>query len=196
MSAICIIESDKIAVGSNLMQNNTDLVEWNSNLSNLINGQNMFDGCSALTTFTSNLSSLENGRYMFNSCGQLTTFNSELPNLRYADGMFLGCPLTFDTVAYIWNALPLLEDSQEHIIDLTIEERPYSLTNLDFLNHFPGDLIEQGRAAVEKPGGPLVGKIVPYFQNGSLNFSYNGWTIRFSSIEEDGVYIGSAIDPT
>lgn len=195
MSAICIIESDKITVGSNLMQNNTDLVEWNSNLSNLINGQNMFDGCSALTTFTSNLSSLENGRDMFNSCGQLTTFNSELPNLRHADGMFLGCPLTFDTVEYIWNSLPLLEDSQEHIIDLTIEKLPRALTNVDFTMCFPGNLIEQSRAAVEKPGGSLPGKTVPYFMNDSLDFSYNGWIVRFSSCDENGVTIADGLSP-
>ena len=91
MAEICIIESDKIVNGSNLMKGNTDLVEWNSDLSKLENGQFMFNGCTNLTSFSSDLSSLMNGLSMFSNCSNLESFSSDLSSLKGGYSMFWGC---------------------------------------------------------------------------------------------------------
>ena len=88
---VCIVESDKITDGTNLMKGNTDLVKWDSNLSNLINGNTMFGNCSALTSFDSNLPILMNGYTMFSGCTALASFNVDLSSLDDGTGMFSYC---------------------------------------------------------------------------------------------------------
>ena len=91
MAEICIIESDKIVNGSNLMKGNINLIEWNSDLSKLENGQYMFQDCSNFATFTSNLSSLTDGTGMFYKCINLPSFNSDLSRLTDGNSMFSNC---------------------------------------------------------------------------------------------------------
>ena len=88
---VCIIESDKIVDGTNLMKGNTDLVKWDSDLSSLTNGYMMFVVCSNLTSFSSDLSSLTNGYMMFVNCENLTSFSSDLSSLTNGHYMFAGC---------------------------------------------------------------------------------------------------------
>lgn len=66
---VCIIETDKIVNGSNLMKGNTNLTNWNSGLSSLTNGSSMFEGCWNLAQFNSPLHALEDGTKMFKNCG-------------------------------------------------------------------------------------------------------------------------------
>lgn len=92
MAEICIIETDKIVNGSNLMYENIDLVEWNSDLSSLTNGERMFYKCSNLIDFNcDNLSSLTDGDYMFCGCKNLSTFNHDLSSLIDGKDMFKYC---------------------------------------------------------------------------------------------------------
>ena len=90
---VCIIETNKIVNGTDLMKGNTDLVKWDSDLSSLNIGRNMFRRAS-LTSFNSvNLSNLTDGFYMFYGTS-LTSFNIDLSKLTNGMGMFRGTPLT------------------------------------------------------------------------------------------------------
>lgn len=120
MSQVCIIESDKITDGGSLMRGNTNLIEWNSNLSNLTISDEMFSGCTSLVSFTGNLDNLETAGFnpfsdttenyesgetvittistvesgMFYNCKSLKTFDIPLPSLKTASLMFYGTGLT------------------------------------------------------------------------------------------------------
>lgn len=69
------------------------------------------DSNSLLTTFISDLGSLTNGSKMFKNCKNLTTFVSTLPSLIIGDEMFSGCKLDADSVIRIANSLPDLGGS-------------------------------------------------------------------------------------
>jgi hypothetical protein len=49
MAQVCLIDSQNIVNGSNLMKNNTNLVKWNSSLEKLKTADYMFSGCTALS---------------------------------------------------------------------------------------------------------------------------------------------------
>lgn len=117
---VCIIESDKIVDGGSLMKGNTNLIKWNSNLSNLVTSDEMFGGCTSLVSFTGNLNNLETAGFtpftdttenyengetvvttistaesgMFYNCKSLTSFDIPLPSLKYGNLMFYGTGLT------------------------------------------------------------------------------------------------------
>ena len=103
---VCIIESDKIVDGTNLMKGNTDLVKWDSDLSSLTNGYMMFVNCENLTSFSSDLSSLTNGHYMFAGCKKLTSFDSDLNSLTNGEHMFTDCKLNAESLKKIAISLP------------------------------------------------------------------------------------------
>lgn len=69
------------------------------------------DSNSLLTTFISELGSLTNGSKMFKNCKNLTSFVSTLPSLIIGDEMFSGCKLDADSVIRIANSLPDLGGS-------------------------------------------------------------------------------------
>lgn len=117
---VCIVESDKIVDGGSLMKGNTNLIKWNSNLSNLVTSDEMFGGCTSLVSFTGNLNNLEtagvapfidttenyeNGETvittsgafesgMFYNCESLNSFDIPLPSLKTGILMFYGTGLT------------------------------------------------------------------------------------------------------
>lgn len=64
------------------------LIEFNDDLSCLMNGFQMFVSSSKLTTFRSALPSLTCGIRMFNRCSSLNKFETKLPNLVLAECMF------------------------------------------------------------------------------------------------------------
>lgn len=68
MSKVGIIESEKMTSGVNLMKGNSNLVQVDTDFSNLQNGNGMFNGCSNLSSFKSNLCSLTDGTDMFTGC--------------------------------------------------------------------------------------------------------------------------------
>ena len=103
---VCIVESDKIVDGTDLMKGNTDLVKWDSDLSCLTNGYMMFVGCENLTSFSSDLSSLTNGMWMFLGCTKLTSFDSDLSSLTNGDQMFNGCKLDAESLKKIVISIP------------------------------------------------------------------------------------------
>ena len=117
---VCIIESDKIVDGGSLMKGNTNLIKWNSNLSNLVTSDEMFSGCTSLVSFTGNLNNLETAGFdpfidrienyesgetvvttistaesgMFYNCKSLNSFDIPLPLLKNGSLMFYGTGLT------------------------------------------------------------------------------------------------------
>lgn len=66
---VCIIETDKIVNGSNLMKGNTNLTSWTSDSSSITNGSSMFEGCNNLMYFSASLPALYDGTKMFKNCG-------------------------------------------------------------------------------------------------------------------------------
>lgn len=84
MAEICTIETEKIEIGTDLMKGNTNLVEWNSNLSSLIKGTNMFEGCSNLSTFNGNLSNLLEADYMFYNSGTIKNEQTNIGGLNFS----------------------------------------------------------------------------------------------------------------
>lgn len=68
MSRVLRIDSDNIIIGRDLMNGNSNLVEWKSPLSKLVDGERMFNECSGLSFFNGDLSSLKTAENMFNGC--------------------------------------------------------------------------------------------------------------------------------
>ena len=134
MAKVSVIDSGNITIGSKLMKNNTDLIQWNSplnkledgsqmfegcskmnvfsggDLTSLKSGVNMFNGCSSLTEFTDTLSVLYDGESMFNGCSRLSHFSSDLSSLKTGIGMFNGCPIDATLIENITTSLPNLFD--------------------------------------------------------------------------------------
>lgn len=134
MAKVSVIDSGNITIGSKLMKNNTDLIQWSSpldkledgsqmfdgcskmnvfsggDLTSLKSGVNMFNGCSSLTEFTDNLSILCNGESMFNGCSRLSHFSSDLSSLKTGIGMFNGCPIDVASIENITTSLPNLSE--------------------------------------------------------------------------------------
>ena len=71
----------------------SELSEFNSDLSSLTNGEEMFYYCNKLTQFNTDLPKLENGESMFYYCNKLTQFNTDLPKLENGKYMFALCAL-------------------------------------------------------------------------------------------------------
>jgi hypothetical protein len=103
-----------------LFVGDSDIAEFNSDLSNLEYGGDMskresernrgiFQYCTNLKTFTSDLSSLIDGTDMFNTCTNLITFNADLPKLRNGYGMFGNC----ESLKYFDNDLSRLETAEK-----------------------------------------------------------------------------------
>lgn len=69
------------------------LFEFNSDLSNLTDGDYMFKNCRKLTSFTSDLPNLTNGVCMFLYCTEFTSFSLDLSSLINGDSMFYYCPI-------------------------------------------------------------------------------------------------------
>lgn len=117
---VCIVESDKIVDGGSLMKGNTNLIKWDSDLSNLVTSDEMFSGCTSLVSFTGNLNNLEtaglapfidttenyeseepvittSGTFesgMFYNCKSLKSFDIPLPSLKNGTLMFYETGLT------------------------------------------------------------------------------------------------------
>ena len=68
-----------------------NLESFSSDLSNLTIGIQMFYNCNTLTSFTTELPRLMGGIDMFQYCTNLTTFTSDLPSLMDGQSMFQYC---------------------------------------------------------------------------------------------------------
>ena len=84
------VQTSKLMDGD-FMFYNTDLSQFSSDLSSLVNGAYMFSNCRNLTNFENDLPSLITGEYMFDTCDNLTTFASDLSSLTDGDYMFGYC---------------------------------------------------------------------------------------------------------
>lgn len=83
------VETNKLTNGAYMFNSTILLTNFDSNLSNLTNGDHMFCDSQQLKTFTTqDLSSLTNGNYMFCNCFQLKSFNFDLSSLVDAEYMF------------------------------------------------------------------------------------------------------------
>lgn len=133
---VCIIDSSNIADASYLMRNNTDIIEWNSDLSSLTNGTYMFYGCEGLESFDSNLSSLTNGSYMFYDTS-IKTFNSDLSSLTNGNYMFDGTSIqsfnsdlsSLTSGTYMFSGCNTLESFNSDLSSLETLNNVYSMFN-------------------------------------------------------------------
>ena len=93
LGTIINFESDlsSLTNGDSMFQECSNLTTFNADLSSLTDGDSMFNNCSSLRTFTSDLSSLTNGILMFHSCDNLNTFASDLSSLTIGMNMFHSC---------------------------------------------------------------------------------------------------------
>jgi hypothetical protein len=76
-------QTEGLVTGSELFDGigGARITTFESDLTNLINGQYMFSYCRHLTSFKSNLTNLLGGPYMFESCQNLTSFDCNLSSL-------------------------------------------------------------------------------------------------------------------
>ena len=86
------IQTERIIDGVQLFSYCSNFSLFDSDLSNLENGNDMFYQ-TLLASFNSDLPSLTNGSYMFGECYELTSFNSDLPSLMNGSDMFYNTKL-------------------------------------------------------------------------------------------------------
>ena len=84
-------QTSGITNATGLFDGCTDLLIFDSDLSNLITGAGMFYNCINITSFNIDLPNLYSSSSMFSGCANITSFNIDLPNLYIAGLMFMNC---------------------------------------------------------------------------------------------------------
>jgi hypothetical protein len=92
-----------------------NLLLFDSDLNNLVDGHAMFNG-SSITSFNGDLSNLVDGGSMFGA-SELTSFNGNLSSLELGESMFNGCKLDEDSLLCIAQTIKS-HAGHDHVIEI------------------------------------------------------------------------------